>query len=267
MRAYLSMIKIRFILLLQYRMAAIAGVCTQFFFGIVRIMVFYAFYRATTDRVPLSYNQAITYIWMGQAMFSMVPWNGDSEIQNLIRTGNVSYELLRPINLYNQWFCRAFALRTAPTILRAVPMFLIALFLLPKDYGMMFPPSLGALVGWVITTFGALVISCTITNIINIYTLGSISGDGITRFFSAIVTFSSGMIVPLPLCPEWLKSILKILPFSGLLDIPLRFYTGHIPFSKLYIYFTFQIVWVILLYGFGKWLLNRKLKGIIVQGG
>lgn len=205
MRAYLSIIKIRFILLLQYRMAAIAGVCTQFFFGLIRVMVFYAFYSATTDKVPLTYSQAITYIWMGQAMFSMVPWNGDSEVQNLIRTGNVSYELLRPINLYNHWFCRAFALRTAPTILRVVPMFTIALFLLPKDYGMMFPPSLGALAGWIITTFGALVISCTITNIINIITLGSISGDGITRLFSAIVTLSSGMIVPLPLFSRMVK--------------------------------------------------------------
>lgn len=267
MRAYLSIIKIRFILLLQYRMAAIAGVCTQFFFGLIRVMVFYAFYSATTDKVPLTYSQAVTYIWMGQAMFSMVPWNGDSEVQNLIRTGNVSYELLRPINLYNHWFSRAFALRTAPTILRAVPMFTIALFLLPKDYGMMFPPSLGALAGWIITTFGALVISCTITNIINIITLGSISGDGITRLFSAIVTLSSGMIVPLPLFPEWLKRILIILPFSGLLDIPSRFYTGHVPFNQLYIYLIFQIVWVILLYGLGRWLLNRKLKGIVVQGG
>ncbi len=32
MRAYLSIIKIRFILLLQYRMAAMAGLFTQFFF-------------------------------------------------------------------------------------------------------------------------------------------------------------------------------------------------------------------------------------------
>lgn len=92
-------------------MAAIAGVCTQFFFGLIRVMVFYAFYSATTDKVPLTYSQAVTYIWMGQAMFSMVPWNGDSEVQNLIRTGNVSYELLRPINLYNHWLCRAFAFK------------------------------------------------------------------------------------------------------------------------------------------------------------
>lgn len=267
MRAYISIIKIRFILLLQYRMAAIAGICTQFFFGIVRVMVFYAFYSSTTGEVPLTYHQAITYIWMGQAMFSMVPWNGDAEIQNLIRTGNVSYELLRPINLYNQWFCRAFALRTAPTILRAIPMFIIVLFLLPKDYGMMLPPTLSALIGCIFTTFGALLISCTITNIINICTLWSISGDGIIRLLSAIVTFSSGMIVPLPLFPDWLKNILEILPFSGLVDIPLRFYTGHIPISQLPKYFIFQIFWLIILYIFGQWLLNKKLKGIVVQGG
>lgn len=267
MRAYLSIIKIRFILLLQYRMAAIAGICTQFFFGMVRVMVFYAFYSMTTDKTPLSYSQAITYIWIGQAMIGMLPWNGDSEIQSLIRTGNVSYELLRPINLYNQWFCRALALRTAPTALRAIPMFTITLFLLPREYGMMFPPSLGAFIGWVITTFGALMISCTITNIINICTLWSLSGDGITRLLSAIVTFTSGMIVPLPLFPDWLKNILKILPFSGLVDIPIRFYIGDIPIKEIYIYFIFQIIWAIVLYGFGQWLLNRKLKGIIVQGG
>ena len=267
MRAYLSIIKIRFILLLQYRMAAIAGVCTQFFFGMVRVMVFYAFYSATTNETPLTYSQAITYIWMGQALFSMVPWNGDSEIQNLIRTGNISYELLRPINLYDQWFCRAFALRTAPTILRAIPMFTITLFLLPKGYGMMFPPTFSAFVGWIITIFGALMISCTITNIINICTLWSISGDGITRLLSAIVTFSSGMIVPLPLFPDWLKKILELLPFSGLIDIPIKFYIGDIPINEIYKYFSFQIAWAIILYVFGQWLLNRKLKDIIVQGG
>lgn len=267
MRAYLSIIKMRFILLLQYRMAAIAGIFTQFFFGIVRVMVFYAFYSSTISEMPLTYHQAITYIWLGQAMFSMVPWNGDSEIQNLIRTGNVSYELLRPINLYNQWFCRAFALRTAPTILRSIPIFVIALFLLPEDYGMMFPPTLGALIGWIVTLFGALMLSCTITNIINICTLWSISGDGIVRLLSAIVTFSSGHIVPLPLFPDWLKNILRILPFSGLVDIPSRFYIGDIPFNQLPKYFVFQIVWVIILYSFGQWLLNKKLKKIVVQGG
>lgn len=266
MKAWMSIIKIRFHLLLQYRIAAIAGMITQFFFGMIMIMVLYGFYNSSTGEMPMDYKSAITYIWMGQAMLGMLPWNGDMEIQNLIRTGNVSYELLRPMNLYNYWFARAFALRTAPTLLKSIPLFIIAL-LLPRDYRMNLPPNIPTFVAWIITTFGALTISCTITNIINITTLYSISGDGIQRLLSSIVTLFSGMIVPLPLFPERLKQILSYLPFSGLVDIPARFFTGEIAMNQLLGYFGFQCLWAILLYLLGQWILNKKIKDLIVQGG
>ena len=129
MRAFFSIIKIRFNLLLQYRVAAFAGAFTQFFFGIIMVMILYGFYNSSTGEMPIDYKVAVTYIWIGQAMLGMLPWNGDSEIQNLIRTGNVTYELIRPMNLYNYWFARAFALRTAPTLLKSFPLFIIALLL------------------------------------------------------------------------------------------------------------------------------------------
>lgn len=266
MKKYLAIIKIRFKLLLQYRIAAYAGMVTQFFFGFIRVMVFYGFYSSSTEIIPIDYKVAITYIWLGQGMIGMLPWNGDREIQNLIRTGNVTYELVRPMNLYNYWFSRAFALRTAPTLLKSIPLFIIAL-LLPKEYSMELPPNILALAGWIITTFGALMISCTITNIINITTLYSLSGDGIQRLLSAIVTLFSGMIVPLPLFPDKLRIIVSYLPFSGLLDIPARFFTGEILLNELLKYFGFQMFWTILLYGLGQWILSKKLEDLVVQGG
>lgn len=266
MKAYLSIIKIRINLLLQYRIAAFAGIVTQFFFGIIKVMVFYGFYSSTTEPMPIDYKVAITYIWLGQAMLGMLPWNGDSEIQNMIRTGNVTYELTRPMDLYNYWFARSFALRTAPTLLKSIPLFIISI-LLPQEYRMELPPSFLAFIAWIITIFGALMISCAITNIINITTLYSISGDGIQRLLAAIVTLFSGMIVPLPLFPDKLRQILNYLPFGGLVDIPARFFTGEIPFKELYKYFGFQILWAILIYILGKWILNKKMKDLVVQGG
>lgn len=266
MKAYLSIIRIRFNLLLQYRVAAIAGAVTQLFFGMIMVMVLYGFYSSSTREMPIDYKVAITYIWIGQAMLGMLPWNGDSEIQNLIRTGNVTYELIRPMNLYNYWFARAFALRTAPTLLKSIPLFIIAL-LLPKDLRMELPPNSLSFLGWIITTFGALVISCSITNIINITTLYSLSGDGIQRLLSAIVTVFSGMIVPLPLFPDKLKQVINLLPFSGLVDIPARFYTGEIGFEQLPRYLGFQILWAIIIYILGQWILNKKIKDLVVQGG
>lgn len=266
MKAFISIIKIRFNLLLQYRVAAFAGIVTQFFFGMIMVMVLNGFYSSNTSSAPIDYKVAITYIWIGQAMLGMLPWNGDAEIQNLIRTGNVTYELVRPMNLYNYWFARAFALRTAPTLLKSIPLFIIVL-LLPKEYGMILPPNILSFLGWIITTFGALIISCTITNIINMTTLYSLSGDGIQRLLATIVTLCSGMIVPLPLFPDKLRNILNILPFGGLVDIPVRFFTGEILFSELPRYFGFQCFWAILLYILGQWILNRKIKDLVVQGG
>lgn len=266
MRAYLSIIKIRFNLLLQYRVAAIAGIITQFFFGMIFVMVLHGFYSSTSKPMPINFHSAATYIWIGQAMLGMMPWNGDKEIQSLIRTGDVTYELIRPMNLYDYWFARAFALRTAPTFLRAIPLFTIGL-LLPKDYRMILPPNILAFLAWLVTSFGALLISCAITNIINITTLYSISGDGIQRLLSAIVTLFSGMVVPLPLFPDKMKQILNYLPFSGLVDIPARFFTGEIQFNQLFNYFGFQILWALILYVLGKGILMRKIKDIIVQRG
>lgn len=266
MRAYLSIIKIRFNLLLQYRVAAFAGIVTQFFFGMIMVMVLYGFYSSNTQVMPIDYKSAITYIWLGQGMLGMLPWNGDGEIQDLIRNGNVTYELIRPMNLYNHWFARAFALRTAPTLLKSIPLFIFAM-LLPKEYSMELPQNLLSFIGWIITTFGALMISCGITNIISITTLYSLSGSGIQRLLAAIVMLFSGMIVPLPLFPDRLKQVINLLPFSGLVDIPARFFTGEIIFSEILKYFGFQLFWAFLLYILGQWILKRKINDLVIQGG
>lgn len=266
MKAFWSIIKIRFNLLIQYRIAAVAGAFTQFFFGMIMIMVLSAFYSASSNEAPIDYKSAVTYIWLGQAMLGMLPWNGDSEIQNLIRTGNVTYELVRPMNLYNYWFARAFALRTAPTLLKSIPLFIIAL-LLPKEYSMSLPPSIYAFMGWIITTLGALILSCAITNIMNITTLYTLSGDGIQRLLVSIVIFFSGMIVPLPLFPDRFRQIIKYLPFGGLVDIPVRFFTGELAFNQLPKYVAFQFIWVIIIYMLGRWFLSKKIKDLVVQGG
>ena len=85
--------------LLQYRAAALAGFGTQLFWGFIRVMIFKAFYLSTTDSQPMELDDVITYVWLGQAFLVFIPWNVDREIQALIRSGAVTYELLRP------WTC------------------------------------------------------------------------------------------------------------------------------------------------------------------
>jgi ABC-2 type transport system permease protein len=107
MQAYYSLFTARFALLLQYRAAALAGVVTQMFWGFLKIMVLQAFFTNTTFPQPMTFSQAVGYVWLGQGfLFAIVPWGGDRETQETIRSGAIGYDLLRPIDLYNFWFVR-----------------------------------------------------------------------------------------------------------------------------------------------------------------
>lgn len=252
-------------MLLQYRVPAIAGIFTQFFFGFVRIMVFWSFYSSVNTAQPMSLTQTVTYIWITQALFRLLPWDGDSEVQEIIRTGNLAYELVRPLDLYSLWLFRALAQRLAPTFLRSIPLILIAT-LLPSGYSVRLP-SLTAFISFIPTLALAFVLSATTTVLMNIFTLWTISGDGINRTIPALVLVFSGSLVPIPLLPDWVQIILKYMPFPGLLDTPVRFYTGNLSISELPSYLAIQLFWIFVLILLGRLLLRIKLKSIVVQGG
>ena len=100
MRAYWAIFRARFYLLLQYRVAALAGVGTQVFFGLVAIMVMQAFYAGSTRAQPMALEQVVTYKWLGQAFLALLPWSVDREVAAMIKSGAVAYELTRPADVY-----------------------------------------------------------------------------------------------------------------------------------------------------------------------
>jgi ABC-2 type transport system permease protein len=181
----------------------------------------------------------------------------------MIRSGAVAYELLRPLDLYSLWYCRAVAWRTAPTTLRALPMFALALACL----GMGWPASWASGAAWIAATAGALCLGCAITTLLTISLMWTISGVGISRLIFAGVILLSGMIVPLPFFPDWAQRILNVLPFRGLVDLPFRLYVGHIPPRQAITVLAHQAAWAVGLVVFGRWLLSRGLRRLVIQGG
>src|SRR5690242_7116437 len=141
LRPYVAVVRVRFNLLLQYRAAAMAGFVTQCWWGGIKVMVLTAFF-ATSTAAPMTLPQAIDYVWLGQALFTMLPWSGDPDVARMVRTGDVAYERLRQLDTYTFWYSRAVARRTANPALRALPMLLTA--------GVVF-----RLVGWSAYALGA----------------------------------------------------------------------------------------------------------------
>jgi ABC-2 type transport system permease protein len=271
MNAYRAILTARFRSLLQYRAAALGGLFTQSFFGLVRIMILDGFYRSTSAALPMRLGEVVGYVWLGQALLLLVPWRVDADVREQVRSGTVVYELCRPLDLYGTWFVRALAWRTAPVMLRMLPMFVVAMALAPLvglgAWRLAPPPGAASLALWLASLVGALFVSCAITTLMSVSLLWTVSADGIPVVLTVAVTVFGGLVIPLPLFPDWARPIVYALPFAGVLDFPARIYTGNIPPAAAGWVLVHQLWWTIVLVALGRWLLGRGIRRLVTHGG
>jgi ABC-2 type transport system permease protein len=87
------------------------------------------------------------------------------------------------------------------------------------------------------------------------------------RLLASIVVIFSGMLVPLPLYPDWMQFMLDLQPFRGLVDLPFRLYMGHLPPTDLPSVLLHQLGWTAALVYLGRWWLSHHIHRLVVQGG
>ncbi len=271
MKAYLTVFGVRFRMLLQYRAAAWAGFGTQTFFGLVRVMIFTGFFASTTKEQPMSFDQVMSYIWLGQVLFALIPFRVDVEIASLIQTGNIAYELVRPVKLYWFWFAKQIAARTAPVMLRALPMIVVSAGVFPlvgaDHWALHAPVSRAGFLCFLVSVLAAVLLSCTFSMIMAISLFWTISGDGISNLMPVVILSFCGIIIPVPFFPNWIQPILRFLPFRGLMDVPFQIYIGKILPPQAMIEIGIQLLWICGLIIFSHALLTRGVRRVVVQGG
>ena len=114
---------------------------------------------------------------------------------------------------------------------------------------------------------GALFLSTAFTMVLHIGLIWTISGEGINRMMPGIVPLLAGLVVPLPLFPDWLQPVLYWQPFRSMADVPFRIYSGHISAAEALPELLLQWLWFGLIVTFGLALLGRAGRRLVVQGG
>ena len=267
MKAYLTYFKLKFITGLQYRAAAYAGISTQLFFGFVYIMVYFAFYKSGSGHLPMEMSSLASYLWLNQAFYALITnFYKDNEIYNMIRTGNISYELIRPKNIFYMWYFKILGQRYSNVLLRSIPIIVITIFL-PKPIGLSLPVSLNAFILSIISLFIGSLLMIALSTLYPIITLFTMNEKGVVNIFVVIADLLSGLIVPIPFFPSFLKTISKCLPFQYVSDLSFRIYIGNINIHEGLIGLGIQFVWLLIIILIGYKLMNYNLKRVVVQGG
>jgi ABC-2 type transport system permease protein len=270
-RPYLAAFRARFQLMLQYRAAALAGFATQCWWGAIRVLVFAAFYGANAAAAPISLTDAVTYVWLGQALLALQPWTADPEIGQAVRTGGVGYDRLRPLDAYGYWYARTLGWMLARALPRAVLMVLFAGLVLPLvglgDWAWRPPSGVTAALLFVPAFALLAMLGAAIMTLANIVVAASLNERGVNAVLMPLVVVLSGMLVPLEFFPDALRPFLHVQPFAGLVDIPFRIYFADLHGAAAFRGLALQAGWTLALIVIGRLAMERMMRRLEMQGG
>ena len=249
----------------QYRSKAFSGILTQLFWGLLMIYLYTAFMGGKIIE-GFSIRQMSTYIWIGQALFALryieLPKNCAKEIEN----GDVCYKFVRPIDLYNQWYSEHIGYKFSATLIRCLPIIVIA-FILPGNLRLMLPTSFVAFLLFLVALIIGGLISSSIAMITVFLTFKTMSARGTQHIMHTITSLLGGMSIPLPLMPNAVQKVLNYLPFRFIVDLPARIYIGSINTIDALWLILIALAWLVALITLGKLLIKSASKTAVIQGG
>jgi ABC-2 type transport system permease protein len=266
-RQYSALFRIRFTNSLQYRVAALAAIFTNFAWGFMYILAFSAFYAENPEAFPMTWEQTVSYIWLQQAflMFFAV-WVWEKDIFATVESGDIAYELARPMDLYNKWAVTIAASRFARVMLRAIPILAVA-FLLPGRFRLAFATDLHTVVFFFLSMGLGLAVMILFSMLIYISTFYTINSLGVRVFITAASDFFSGGIIPIPFFPDTVRFFVELSPFGAMQNTPLLIFSGYLQGADLLRALAVQVMWVAVLFPLGRFLMARSLGRVVTQGG
>jgi ABC-2 type transport system permease protein len=249
-----------------YRAATLAGVFTNSVFGVIYSYAYLALWDQRPHAGGYDAGDAVTYVWIGQALLMTVAlWGGGTtdDLAERIRTGDVAVDLYRPVGLVG-WYLAAdlgragfhFLTRGLGPTLLGVLLFHISL-----------PGSPAAALGFLVSIVLAVVTSFAIRFLVASSAFWLLDQSGVKMLSGVFAIFFSGMALPLVLFPEPLRSIALALPWASYVQTPADIWLGKDTGVHLWQALGLQLTWMVVLLALCQLVLGAATRKVVVQGG
>jgi len=267
LKAYYSLFRIRFIHNLQYRMAVLGAIAKGALWVMMEALAYRALYRANPGTFPMDFSRMVSYIWVRQSfivLFRVV--FADGEIYSAIRSGEVAYDLVRPVDLYGRWFCQSASNRLSFALVNCLPVLLLGM-IIPRPFRLTLPRSALQPALFMLSALLAFGVTVAMAMLMYISLFYLISQRGIRIIVTAVTDFFSGGVIPLPFFPEQVLRVVRVLPFAAMQNMPLQIFCGNVVGADAVKGIMFQMFWLTVLVVVGRAAMRIATKRVIVQGG
>ncbi|MBD8500824.1 ABC transporter permease [Paenibacillus arenosi] len=261
--AYLDLIRMRFLMMLAYRVNYYSGILIYTLNIGVYYFTWQAIYGSQETLAGFTVEQMTTYIavsWMARAFYFN---NLDQEISREIRDGSVAIQFIRPYNYILVKMMQGFGEGIFRLLLFMGPGMILACILFPVQLPT--DPKLWLVFAWML--FMSFLINSQINIITGLTAFFIENNQGMMRLKRVIVDLFSGVIVPISFFPGWLITLNEWLPFQAITYLPSSVFTGRIPDGELLGVLAIQLIWFAVLIVPIMLLWRAARQRLFVQGG
>ncbi|MFF9058510.1 ABC transporter permease [Streptomyces sp. NPDC014882] len=246
-----------------YRVATAAGVFTNTVFGLILVYTYLALWDERPQLGGYDQAQAVTYVWLGQALFATLAMQGggfEAELMERIRSGAVAVDLYRPVDLQMWWLAADLGRSAFQLLGRGVVPFVFGTLVFPTAL----PADPWSWLRFLVALLLAMVVSFGIRFLVALSGFWLLDGTGALQMLVVTGMFCTGMALPLNAFPEPLGRIVRALPWSAMLQMPADLLMGEAGAWGTYV---FQAGWAVVLLVLGRVVQAAATRRVVVQGG
>lgn len=263
MAKYIEMIRMRFLMMLAYRLDYYTGILIY----TINIGAYYflwtAIYGDKSSIEGMTSVQMTTYVaiaWMSRAFYFN---NIDREIAMEIKDGKVAIELLRPYNYLGMKTMAGLGEGIFRFFFFSIPGMLVVSLLFPVEL----PSTFSVWLFFVVSLLLSFMINTQINLITGIMAFFFYNNTGLIRAKRVMVDLLSGLLIPISFFPLWAQDVMKFLPFQGISYVPSMIFTNSFPNSEIFSALLQQFIWVLILFVPIQLLWLVAKKKLVIQGG
>lgn len=248
---------------MSYRAATIAGLATNFFWGILRAILMIALFNQKEVVAGMNIDQAVTYTGLTQAAIGYLSAFSWYDLSNSVYTGDIASDLLKPMGYFKYWLAQDLGRAAANFLTRGIPIILaydlIVTVIYPKGFFHWVYLAIAIILSWLV--------SFSWRFIVNLPAFWIPNALGIGRFFFMSSLFFSGFLMPLRFFPDWVNQIASFTPYPHTINTVIEVYFGLISGTELLAAYIYQILWILILFALGQIILRSGVKKLVIVGG
>lgn len=172
-----------------------------------------------------------------QVTQSYLVWAWDEDL----RTGTMSFKLLKPVGVFHQFLCQELGIRLV-TLAVLLPVVVVAALALDD---VQYPGGAGGVALAAVATVLAFLLSSTMAMAFGLIGFWTTQSGNLYSLWWGAGAFLSGWIAPLGVLPDGLRAVATVLPFRSTVGFPLELLLGRLDGGEIVIGFVVTVAWLV----------------------